>query len=74
MSHELRTPLNSMLILAQDLASNSEGNLHPDQIEAAQVIHASGISLLRLINEILTCPRSRRARSRSGASRCRCDN
>lgn len=53
MSHELRTPLNSMLILAQDLASNSEGNLHPDQIEAAQVIHASGISLLRLINEIL---------------------
>lgn len=53
MSHELRTPLNSMLILAQDLASNAEGNLQSDQIEAAEVIHASGISLLRLINEIL---------------------
>ncbi|MTH34001.1 response regulator [Paracoccus limosus] len=53
MSHELRTPLNSMLILAQDLASNSERNLQPDQVEAAQVIHTSGISLLRLINEIL---------------------
>ncbi|SMO65855.1 response regulator [Paracoccus laeviglucosivorans] len=53
MSHELRTPLNSMLILAQDLASNSDGNLDADQIEAAQVIHASGVSLLRLINEIL---------------------
>ncbi|MTH64028.1 response regulator [Paracoccus shanxieyensis] len=53
MSHELRTPLNSMLILAQDLATNSTGNLDADQVEGAQVIHASGVSLLRLINEIL---------------------
>ncbi|MCV2446211.1 response regulator [Paracoccus sp. DMF] len=53
MSHELRTPLNSMLILAQDLAANAGKNLQADQIEAAEVIHASGISLLRLINEIL---------------------
>jgi signal transduction histidine kinase len=27
MSHELRTPLNSILILAQQLAENVEGNL-----------------------------------------------
>lgn len=53
MSHELRTPLNSMLILAQDLAGNDLGNLDKDQVEAASVIHASGVSLLRLINDIL---------------------
>ncbi|MGA0614052.1 response regulator [Paracoccus sp. KR1-242] len=53
MSHELRTPLNSMLILAQDLAENDQGNLDKEQVEAASVIHTSGVSLLRLINDIL---------------------
>ena len=33
MSHELRTPLNSLLILADQLALNTEGNLSPKQIE-----------------------------------------
>jgi len=32
MSHELRTPLNSLLILAQQLFENSEGNLTPKQV------------------------------------------
>lgn len=53
MSHELRTPLNSILILAKLLEDNKAGNLLPDQIKYASVIHSAGTDLLHLINNIL---------------------
>src|SRR4029077_5794315 len=53
MSADVRTPINSLLILAQELADNPDGNLLPKQTEYAAIIRSSGTDLLKLTNDIL---------------------
>ncbi|MFC4776719.1 sensor histidine kinase [Paenibacillus sp. GCM10023252] len=53
MSHELRTPLNAVLVLAQLLEENEEGNLTEEQVQYAKLIGLSGDTLLSMLNEIL---------------------
>ncbi len=73
MSHELRTPLNSLLILADQLASNSDGNLtgatgrvfQDDPRLAARICSISSTTFS-------TSPRSRAAPSRWTCAPCRC--
>jgi signal transduction histidine kinase len=53
MSHELRTPLNAILGFADVLREGMAGPLNAEQNEYLADIHASGLHLLSLINDVL---------------------
>jgi len=53
MSHELRTPLNAVIGFSEVLGERMFGELTDKQAEYIKDIHASGVHLLSLINDIL---------------------
>jgi signal transduction histidine kinase len=57
MSHELRTPLNAILGFADVLREGMAGPLTDEQREYLGDIHASGLHLLALINDVLDIAR-----------------
>ncbi len=54
MSHELRTPLNAIIGFSDILRSEKFGPIaNPKYLEYARDVHASGVHLLDLINDVL---------------------
>jgi signal transduction histidine kinase len=53
MSHDLRSPLNSILGFSELLLRGLEGEIQPGQRVTLAAMHATGLRLLRLLNEIL---------------------
>ncbi len=53
MSHELRTPLNSIIGFANVLRRNRAKTLEGSDLTYLERIHSNGVSLLRLIDDVL---------------------
>ena len=53
MSHELRTPLNSIIGFANVLKRNREQKLGASDLTYLDRIHSNGVTLLRLIDDVL---------------------
>ncbi len=56
-SHEMRTPLTLMLGALESLASSDTEELDQQQLDYVEVIRRNGMSLLRLINDLLDLAR-----------------
>jgi signal transduction histidine kinase len=52
-SHELRTPLTGILGMSEILAEEVHGPLNEKQLRDVRIIHASGTTLLKLINNVI---------------------
>ena len=53
MSHELRTPLNAIIGFSQLIRDKIMGDLNPHYVDYAGSIHASGMHLLEVVNDLL---------------------
>ena len=53
MSHELRTPLNAIIGFSQLIRDKIMGDINPNYVDYAGSIHASGLHLLDVVNDLL---------------------
>lgn len=53
MSHELRTPLNAIIGFSNILRQNRAGHLGTQELDFLRRVHANGLHLLTLVNDIL---------------------
>ncbi len=53
MSHELRTPLNAIIGFSQLIREKIMGDLNAHYVDYAGSIHASGVHLLEVVNDLL---------------------
>ncbi|MBK7976399.1 MAG: response regulator [Deltaproteobacteria bacterium] len=63
-SHEMRTPLTLMLGALESLGSSPEAGSGGRQLEYLEVIRRNGLSLMRLINDLLDLARVEAAQAR----------
>jgi len=54
MSHELRTPLNSIIGFSKLVLDGLDGEVNEEQQKDLGIIHANGLELLRLIDDLLS--------------------
>lgn len=68
MSHELRTPLNAIINFADIMQNGMFGQINTRYAEYSKDIHASGLYLLSVINDILDMSRLEAGRTRLDAA------
>ncbi len=69
MSHELRTPLNSIIGFSKILKQGLAGPLNDEQLNQIGRVHASGVHLLGLINDLLDLSKIEAGRMRLAIER-----
>jgi len=57
MSHELRTPLNSIIGFSKLILDGLDGEISEEQGKDLEIVHANGLQLLQLIDDLLNLAR-----------------